>query len=167
MGVPDPPAHTSSDPTVPDAPALVYAFEARVDVGPIIDVGEVTGGRRRVIPILGGTFQGPRLRGRVLPGADWQVVHNGTLTELVARYLLETDTGSLVAIVNRGLRHASAEVLARMASGETIDPSLVYFRTVATFESADPSLAWLTRSIVLGSGERQASQVVIRFWTVS
>ena len=54
-----------------------------------------------------------------------------------------------------------------MATGEAVDPSLVYFRTVATFESADPSLAWLTRSIVLGSGERQASQVVIRFWTVA
>ena len=107
------------------------------------------------------------MRGRVLPGADWQVVHHGTLTELVARYLLETDTGTLVAIVNRGLRHASPEVLARMATGEAVDPSLVYFRTVATFESADPSLAWLTRSIVLGSGERQASQVVIRFWTVA
>ncbi|MBU6289567.1 MAG: DUF3237 family protein, partial [Chloroflexi bacterium] len=75
--------------------------------------------------------------------------------------------GTLVAIVNRGLRHASPEVLARMATGEAVDPSLVYFRTVATFESADPSLAWLTRSIVLGSGERQASQVVIRFWTVA
>jgi hypothetical protein len=162
MAAPNP-----SVPDAPDAPALAYAFEARVDVGPIIDVGEVIGGRRRVIPILGGAFEGPRLRGRVLPGADWQVVHNDTLTELVARYLLETDSGSLVAIVNRGLRHASPEVLAQMASGETVDPSLVYFRTVATFESADPSLAWLTRSIVLGSGERQAAQVVIRFWTVS
>lgn len=165
--MPDPTVPHAPDPTVPAAPALEYAFEARVDVGPIIDVGEVTGGRRRVIPILGGTFDGPRVRGRVLPGADWQVVHDGTLTELVARYVLETDTGSLVAIVNRGLRHASPDVLARMASGETVDPSLVYFRTVATFESADPSLAWLTRSIVLGSGERQSSQVVIRFWTVA
>ena len=165
--MPDPTVPDAPDPTVPAAPALEYAFEARVDVGPIIDVGEVTGGRRRVIPILGGTFDGPRVRGRVLPGADWQVVHDGTLTELVARYLLETDTGSLVAIVNRGLRHASPDVLARIASGETVDPSLVYFRTVATFESADPSLAWLTRSIVLGSGERQSSQVVIRFWTVA
>ena len=165
--MPDPTVPDAPDPTVPAAPALEYAFEARVDVGPIIDVGEVTGGRRRVIPILGGTFDGPRVRGRVLPGADWQVVHDGTLTELVARYVLETDTGSLVAIVNRGLRHASPEVLARIASGETVDPSLVYFRTVATFETADPSLAWLTRSIVLGSGERQSSQVVIRFWTVA
>lgn len=155
------------DRSVPEAPALDYAFEARVDIGPIIDVGEVTGGRRRVIPILGGTFDGPRLRGRVLPGADWQVVHDGTFTELVARYLLETDTGSLVAIINRGRRHAAPEVLARMASGETVDPSLVYFRTVATFESADPTLAWLTRSIVIGTGERLASQVVVRFWTVT
>lgn len=154
------------DPTAPEAPALEYAFEARVDIGSIIDVGEVAGGRRRVIPILGGTFEGPRLRGRVLPGADWQVVHNSTLTELVARYLLETDTGSLVTIVNRGRRHAAPELLARMASGEVVDPSSVYFRTVATFESAEPSLAWLTQSIVLGSGERLASQVVIRFWTV-
>lgn len=157
-----------SAPDAPDpvAPPLAYAFEARVDVGPVIDVGEVTGGRRRVVPILGGTFDGPRLRGRVLPGADWQVVHDGVLSKIVARYLLETDAGSLIAITNRGLRHAPPDVLARMAAGETVDPALVYFRTVATFESADPSLAWLTRSIVLGSGGRQATQVVIRFWTV-
>jgi hypothetical protein len=102
----------------------------------------------------------------VLSGADWHVVHGGTVTELVARYLLETDTGLLVAIVNRGLRHEAPEVRARPASGEAVDPSLVYLRTAATFESADPSLAWLTRSIVLGSGQRQLSQVVIRFWTV-
>jgi hypothetical protein len=54
-----------------------------------------------------------------------------------------------------------------MASGESVDPTLVYFRTVATFGSADPKLAWLTRSIVLGTGERQSTQVVIRFWTVA
>lgn len=151
----------------PAAPGLDYAFEARVDVGPVIDVGEVEGGRRRVVPILGGTFEGPRLRGRVLPGADWQVIHGRGLARITARYLLETDGGSLVAVTNRGLRHAAPEVLARMAAGETVDPALVYFRTVATFESADPSLAWLTRSIVVGSGERHPAQVVIRFWMVA
>ncbi len=105
MGVAEPTATISPNPTGPDTPTHVYAFEARVDVGPIIDVGEVAGGRRRVIPIVGDTYDGPRLRGRVLPSADWQVVHDGTLTELVARYLLETDTGSPMAIVSRGPRH--------------------------------------------------------------
>jgi len=107
-------------------PELVFAFEARVQVGPPVDVGPVPGGRRRIIPILGGTFEGSGLRGRVLPGgADWQIVRADGLGELDTRYTLETDDGKLIYVQNAGIRHASPEVTAKLMAGQPVDPSLV------------------------------------------
>ena len=54
--------------------------------------------------------------------------------------------------------------MAKLLAGEAVDPALVYFRTVPTFETAAPGLAWLTRSVFVGVGERYPSEVVVRFW---
>ena len=67
-----------------------------------------------MVPITGGTFEGPRLKGKVLPGADWQIVRPDGVLELEARYALETDDGALISMVNRCLRRASPEVMARL-----------------------------------------------------
>ena len=71
-----------------------------------------------------------------------------------------------MTIVNRGLRHAPPEVIARLNAGEAVNPALVYFRSVATFETVEPPLAWLTRSLVVGTGARHPARVAIEFWTV-
>jgi hypothetical protein len=149
-------------------PELAFAFEARVQVGPPMDVGPVPGGRRRIIPILGGTFEGSGIRGRVLPGgADWQIVRADGLGELDTRYTLETDDGKLIYVQNAGIRHASPEVTARLMKGEPVDPSQVYFRTVPKFETSAPDLAWLMRSIFVGTGERYPADVLMRFWKLA
>jgi hypothetical protein len=149
----------------PAPPALVYAFEARVELGPVIELGQVPGGRRRIIPIVGGTFEGPGIKGRVLNnGADWQIVRPDGFTEIDTRYALETDTGQMIYIRNVGIRHAAPEILQKLAAGEPVDPALVYFRTVPTFETSAPELQWLTRSIFVGTAERHPSHVVVRFW---
>jgi hypothetical protein len=149
------------------APGLVFAFEARAQVGPPLDVGPVPAGRRRIVPILGGTFEGSGLKGRVLPGgADWQIVRTDGLAELDTRYTLETDDGQFIYVQNAGIRHASPEITAKLMKGEPVDPSLVYFRTVPKFETSAPELAWLMRSIFVGSGERYPAEVLIRFWKV-
>jgi hypothetical protein len=54
----------------------------------------------------------------------------------------------------------------RLLAGEVVDPALVYFRTVPTFETASPELQWLTRAIFVGTGERYPSEVIIRVWKV-
>lgn len=147
------------------APGLVLAFEARVQVGPPIEVGAVQGGQRRIVPILGGTFEGSGMRGRVLPGgADWQIVRPDGVLEIDTRYTLETDQGKLIYVQNAGLRHAPPEIMAKLMAGQPVDPSLVYFRTVPKFETSAPELAWLTRSIFVGTGERYPTEVLIRFW---
>jgi hypothetical protein len=152
-------------PPVPPAPGLVFAFQARVELGKVMEVGAVPRGRRRIIPIVGGTFAGPGLKGTVLNnGADWQIVRPDGFAELDTRYALQTDGGDIVYVQNAGIRHAAPEVLQKLAAGEPVDPALVYFRTVPTFETAAPGLQWLTRSIFVGSGERYADHVIIRFW---
>jgi hypothetical protein len=82
-------------------------------------VGDISYGERRIIPITGGSFVGPRLSGRVLPGgADWQVIRRDGITELEARYTLETDDGALIYVLNKGIRSGSKEVMERLARGE-------------------------------------------------
>lgn len=154
-------------------PELEFAFEARVDLGPVIEVGRVPQGERRIIPIVGGTFEGPGLdaagfRGRVLNhGADWQIVRPDGLTEIDTRYALETEAGSVVYVVNRGIRHGPPEVMARLRAGQPVDPSEYYFRTVPAFETAAPELTWMMRSIFLATAARESSRVLIRFWRVA
>jgi hypothetical protein len=151
--------------TPPPAPGLIFEFEVRAELGTPIEVGQVARGRRRIIPIVGGTFAGSRLKGRVLDqGADWQIVRADGFTEIDTRYLLETDTKHLIYVQNAGMRHAAPDVLAKLAAGEMVDPSLVYFRTVPNFETSAPELQWLTRSIFVATGERHPAHVVVRFW---
>ena len=151
----------------PAPPRLSFTMELHVKVGAPMEIGVVPRGRRRIIPIESGTFEGPYLRGTVLAGgADWQIVRPDGLSELDTRYTLRTDDGALIYIQNSGMRHAPPEVVERLLSGEDVDPSHVYFRTVPTFETAAPHLQWLTRAIFIGSGERHPKDVIVRVWRV-
>ena len=137
-------------------PGAAFAFEVRAQVGEPLDLGQLPAGRRRIIQVLSGTFEGPGFKGRVLPGgADWQIIRPDGMFELDARYTLETEAGQLVYVQNRGIRHGPPE-----------EPAKVYFRSVPWFETSAPELQWLTRSIFIGVGERYPSEVVIRFWRV-
>ena len=148
-------------------PKLSLAITLNVQVGPPTELGEVPRGRRRIIPILGGTFEGPNIRGKVLPGgADWQIVRADGLAELDTRYMLQTDGGSLVYIQNAGIRHAPPDVTKKLLAGQPVDPSQVYFKTVPTFETSAPELQWLTRSIFIGTGERRPTEVIVHVWRV-
>ncbi len=126
--------------------------------GPPIALGEVAGLGRRCIPILGGVVSG-RLQGEVLPGgADWQQIGPDGSIEIDARYVLRLTQG-LVEVESRGLRTGPPEVLARLAQGQVVDPSLYYFRTAMRFRSAAPELAWLGRILAVTSGARLADGV--------
>ena len=144
-------------------PKLTFAFELRAQVGAPVEIGEVPHGRRRIVPILGGTVKGPQLNATVLPGgADWQLIQPDGFSELDTRYTLETDKGQRVYVQNAGIRHAAPDVMRKLLAGEIVDPKLVYFRTVPTFETQAPHLQWLTRAIFIGTGERHPHDVIIR-----
>src|SRR5262245_63985130 len=119
-------------------PTLSHVCDLDVSVGPIRELGTMPRGRRRVVPILGGRVEGPRLSGEVLPGgADWQVGRADGILELVARYAIRTPSGVEIAVTNRGLRRAPPDVMALLARGEPVDPAPVYFRNMPSFESPD------------------------------
>jgi hypothetical protein len=151
----------------PAPPGLEFAFELRAEVADPLVIGELpTGQTRRIIDIRGGTFEGPRVKGRIRPGgADWQLIRREDgFTDVDARYTLETDSGALVYVTNIGIRHAAPDVMRRLNAGETVDQSEIYFRAVPKFETAAPELQWLMRSIFVATGERYPNGVVIRFW---
>jgi len=146
-------------------PVLTFVFELRATVAAPQEIGQVRGGRRRIVPILGGAVDGPGLRGEILPGgADWQLIQPDGFSELDTRYTVRTETGATVYVQNAGVRHAPPDVMQRLLAGEVVDPSSVYFRTVPRFETTDPGLQWLTRSVFIGIGARLPDLVTIRFY---
>ena len=118
-------------------------------------VGETPAGNRRIGLVAGGTFEGPKLRGIVLPGgADWIIGRPDGVTTLDVRIVLETDDKATIGLTYRGLRHGPADVMAKVNGGEFVDPALYYFRTVVTFETAAPQYAWLNKVFGIGTGSR-------------
>lgn len=151
-------------------PALELIAELSVNVAAPIEAGDVQGasarGKRRTIPITGGTVRG-RLNGRVLAGgADFQLIVSETMAVLDARYTLALDSGARIFVQNHALRRGSAEAIAKLVRNEPVDPAEIYFRCVPTFEVSDPSLLWLTESIFIGTGARFPDRVEIAIYRV-
>lgn len=149
------------------APRLVHAFDMVVRLDPILEMGPGRAGRRRIVPIVGGTVEGERIRGEILDlGADWQTIFADGLAELDTRYALRTHDGALIEIVNYGLRHGLPEVMARVAAGEDVDPSQYYMRTHCRLETGDARYGWVNRALFVGTGGRRAASVVISMFEI-
>ena len=132
------------------------------------ELGATPLGRRRIIPITGGRFDGERLAGRVLPGgADGQLVRADGVAELEARYTLETADGALIYVRNRGYRHGPAEVIEQLAAGREVDPASYYMRSTPLFETADARYAWLNRLVCVATGARRPAAVELEFFEVA
>ena len=128
----------------------------QVFVAPLQKLGAVPHGTRVIAPITSGTFEGPRLRGKVLGGGDWTISRSDAVLELDLRITLQTDDGALIYMTSFGLRHGPPEVLAALARGESVDPSKYYFRTTARFETSAPQYEFLNRLLAISSGDRRA-----------
>jgi hypothetical protein len=157
------PIHLQND----ELPQLEFAFTATVTLGVIQEVGNTPHGRRRIIPITGGTFEGMAIKGTVEPGgADWQIIRTDNVAELDALYTLKTDDGVLIYVRNKGYRHGPAEVLQRLAKGEEVNPKEYYFRATPAFETASEKYNYLNKFIYIASGERKKESVIIHFYKV-
>ncbi|OLC00875.1 MAG: hypothetical protein AUH30_01510 [Candidatus Rokubacteria bacterium 13_1_40CM_68_15] len=142
-------------------------YEAHLELADVVSLGRTPFGERRVINILGGTFSGERLSGRVRSGgADWQTIRADGAAEVDARYTLETDKGTLIQVRSQGLRHGPRDVFARLEAGETVDPATYYFRTVLRFETEAAEVDWLNRVIALAIGTRLRGAVELRVFEV-
>lgn len=132
-------------------------MKLQVAVAGVQKIGAVPHGVRVTVPIASGHFEGPRLRGKVLPGGgDWTLLRGDGVLELDLRITLETDDGARIQMTSFGLRHGPPDVLAALARGERVDPQAYYFRTTPRFETAHPKYAFLNRLLAASSGDRRA-----------
>jgi len=143
-------------------PRFEYLMNLSVDVGNVVSMGPGPIGERRVVGILGGTFEGSGLRGEVLPGgADWQIARSDGVLDLDARYALKEQAGGVVRVLSQGYRHGPAEVLEALGRGEDVDPAKYFFRTIMRFETGAPYLEWLNRTIAVATAKREAQRVLL------
>src|ERR1043166_9753746 len=132
-----------------------YVFTLTVRIADVTPAGDIGHGVRRIIPITGGEVRGEKVNGRVLPfGADFQIIRPNELIDLEARYAFETDDGAVVYVENKGIRFGPVELLQKLKRGEPVDPSLIYFRTVPTFETGHDHSPWLMENLFIGSAAR-------------
>jgi hypothetical protein len=149
-------------------PRLTKIYRLEATLGDPQDLGETPSGHRRIVPLTGGTFHGPELRGKLLPGAsaDWQILlPDGTALGDV-RYTLQTERGDTLYVQSQGIRHGSAEVLARLGSGEDVDASAYTFRTSTRIESAADDLDWLNKGVFISVAGRQPGGVIYEVYLV-
>ena len=123
-------------------------------------IGPTPAGERRIWYVKGGSFAGPRLKGEVLPGGgEWVLQRPDGVFQLDVRITLRTDDGALIYVSYRGILDASPEVMQRLRSGESVDPTEYYFRTTPVFETSAEAYRWLNRIVAVGVGKRTATGV--------
>ena len=139
--------------------ATEFLFRAVLSVGAPQNAGATRSGELRIVPVTGGTIEGPALSGEVLPGtaADWLRVDPDGTAHMDVRLTIKTAEGHHVFMHYSGIRTGSAEVLARLNAGEAVDPADYYFRTAIRFETGAAPLAWLNRILAVGIGQRPPS----------
>ncbi|GHB15047.1 DUF3237 domain-containing protein [Modicisalibacter luteus] len=149
-------------------PTLEFVTRLQVEVDAVLELGNTQEGRRRFIPITGGSFSGPGLSGRILSGGgDWQTLRQDGVAVLEARYFMETHEGDLIEVTNTGYRHASPPVMERLLNGEPVSPEEYYFQTTPRLQTASKSYDWLNRTIFIGDAERMPDSVIINIFAVN
>ncbi len=145
-----------------------HLFTMPVDVEmPLQMVGATPIGERRIAKVTGGTFTGPEMNGKILPGGgNWLLLRSDGSLQLDVRVTLETDDGALIFMTYRGFRHGPAEVMARLNKGEDVDPSEYYFRVAPFFETGAEKYDWLNRIVAVGTGHRLASGPVYEVYKI-
>ncbi len=146
---------------------FLFDMSADLDWEGAIDVGATPYGVRRIIYVTGGTFEGPKMKGVVLPGGgDWLIVRPDGATILDVRATLRTDDGHIIYTYYQGINYTPPEVRERMQKGEAVDPSEYYFRTTPVFETASEKYGWLNRIVAVGIGRVTPTGVVYRVYAI-
>ncbi|HEV2123479.1 MAG TPA: DUF3237 domain-containing protein [Chloroflexota bacterium] len=146
---------------------LEHLFTVRFEVTSPQSLGQTPYGERRIVQVTGGSFEGPTLKGKVLPGGgDWLLLRRDGVLQMDVRATLQTDDGALIYMTYRGVRHGPAEVIDRLNRGEAVNPSEYYFRTAPFFETGSEQYAWLNRIVAVATGERLPGQAVYTVYQV-
>jgi uncharacterized protein DUF3237 len=104
---------------------------------------------------MGGIFEGKKLKGKVLDGGgDWLLLRRDGVLQLDVRLTLETDDKQHVYMTYRGYRHGPPDVIDRLNKGESVDPTLYYFRATPYFETSSPKYSWMNGICAVAVGSR-------------
>ena len=138
-----------------------FLMKITAELGDVHEIGEGPLGRRQLVVVAGGRFEGPRLNGEILSGGTDMILRraDGAMCPDV-RLTLKTDDGAIIEVTYRGIRHASAEVMARIAAGEDVPADDYYLRNTPYFETGSEKYDWLNRIVAVGLGARAPNGAV-------
>lgn len=151
------------------APQLEFVCELKVTCDPGMTLGPTAHGLRLMVPITGGTFEGPKLKGVVLSGgADYQYSDRESgRTEIEAIYTIKTDDNVLIHFRNVGLSYIQEDLRDLMKKGEKFDLDKIYFRAAPKFEAPnDSKYDWMNNAIFVCKGVPNKEYVSIQVWKV-
>jgi len=164
-------------PFMPVEPKLEFAFEVRIRFYRTPKIENIPhGGDRGYVGVEGGSFEGPNIKGTVVPnsGGDYAHFRPDGVTSFEAWYLLEVDDGTRILLNNHGyswFKDAEAEkewkaIESGKKEGTAVDPAGYYMRTFPTFQTSKGKHDWLTKTVIVGSGARELGGNVIRYYKV-
>jgi hypothetical protein len=146
---------------------LVPLFTLEVEIDGLFSAGKTPFGELRLLPFSKGRFEGEGFSGKVMPGGtDWQQVRADGVTELAARYLLETDEREVIEVNSVGVFDVQPGVLERFGRGEKVAASEYYFRTHVRFRTASPRLARLNSVLAVSHAELAPGGVRLQMFEV-
>ena len=149
-----------------------FLFEMNAELKePSLAVGAMPEGMRIIANVKGGTFEGPKLKGKVAEsGADWAMIRADGSLKIDVRAALTVDDGTVIYAYYGGRIVMPPEHMAALgdkAAAEALDPSQYYFRTNPLFEVAmDSPHAWLNGVVAIGKGRLTGSGVAYRVYRV-
>ncbi len=144
-----------------------FLYDLYADLEAPLEIGGAYRGQRRIFGVTGGAFEGPRLRGTVLPGGgDWFLLRPDGVGELDVRATARTEDGALIYVHYPGILAASPEIWGRIGRGERVPPADYYFRTTPVFETGSPEYAWLNSIVSVGVGAVEGLRVSYRVYQV-
>ncbi len=132
-----------------------FLYRAHIDVEGFYEVGKTFRGTRTVVRVKGGWFEGPKLKGEVLPGTgDWFIVRPSGVAEGDVRDTYRTHDGHVIYVSYRGIIDMRPELWEKLGRGEEVDPSDYYLRGQPMFETAeeDNTYCWLNRIVAVSVG---------------
>ena len=146
---------------------LLFELHMDLDQEAAQRVGATSRGTRLIGYIKGGTFEGPKLKGDVLPGGgDWLLIRPDGVREPDVRLTLRTEEGHLIYMAYRGVFRIAPELLQRIRQGEAVDPAEYYLRTTPVFETAAEKYGWLNQIVAVGVGIRTPTGLKYTVYTV-
>ena len=138
-----------------------------LDIPGVIDVGDTPQGQRKIVYLKGGTIEGPRIKGVLLPGGgDWPLMRADKYTILDVRIVIRTDDEHIIYMSYRGINDMTPETRQRLMNGEDVNPSEYYFRTTPVFETASEKYAWLNHIVAVGVGHGLPEGVAYKVYAI-